>query len=108
MEVDIENMTLNLYLMYEVKQRDLTRNCISRKRGGHPNVAPMSIIGCLLYTYVFKLLNLVSNLIPYPIIVAMTLTFEEYERYELAMSKRKIEVDIDNMTKEEYELYMAM
>ncbi|GJX69071.1 hypothetical protein Tco_0304798 [Tanacetum coccineum] len=36
------------------------------------------------------------------------MNLEEYERYELAMSKRKSEVDIDSMTIEEYELYMAM
>nr|GEY85971.1 hypothetical protein [Tanacetum cinerariifolium] len=36
------------------------------------------------------------------------MTLEEYERYELAMSKRKSEVDIDNMTIEEYELYIPL
>nr|GEW15574.1 hypothetical protein [Tanacetum cinerariifolium] len=32
MELDMENMTLNEYLMYEGRNRDLTRNCTFRKR----------------------------------------------------------------------------
>ncbi|GKE42214.1 hypothetical protein Tco_1469498 [Tanacetum coccineum] len=36
------------------------------------------------------------------------MTLEEYELYELAMSKKKSEVDNDSMIIEEDELYMAM
>nr|GEV68707.1 ribonuclease H-like domain-containing protein [Tanacetum cinerariifolium] len=40
MERDMENMTLNEYLMYEGRNVYLTRNCTSKKRGACSKVAP--------------------------------------------------------------------
>nr|GEY07765.1 hypothetical protein [Tanacetum cinerariifolium] len=41
MEPDMENMTLNEYLMYEGRNVYLTRNCTSKKRGTCSKVAPV-------------------------------------------------------------------
>nr|GEV19573.1 hypothetical protein [Tanacetum cinerariifolium] len=39
MEVDINKMTIKEYLMHKPKQKDLTRNCNSKKKGGCFKVA---------------------------------------------------------------------
>nr|GEX17647.1 phytochrome B [Tanacetum cinerariifolium] len=41
-DVDIEKITLNEYLMYEAKQRDSTWSYTSRKRGGCSKGAPVA------------------------------------------------------------------
>ncbi|GKE17695.1 hypothetical protein Tco_1425272, partial [Tanacetum coccineum] len=72
MERDIKNMTLNEYLMYEGRHKDLERSYTSRKRVASER----------------------NRVLVYP-----------YSDDEAEDGK---EVDIDSMTLDEYDLYMAM
>ncbi|GJW31851.1 hypothetical protein Tco_0051883 [Tanacetum coccineum] len=139
MKIDINNMTIEEYLRYKRKQKDLTRSFNSTKRGGCSKVAPVRY----QESYFDPLYNGMDGILEYqesdedenyrlpplkpcfqtPQLCAKFnsishyssnevdidyMTLEEYELYELAMSKRKSKVDNDSMTIEEYELYMAM
>ncbi|GJU71112.1 hypothetical protein Tco_1262517 [Tanacetum coccineum] len=82
MEPDINNMTLNEYLMYEGKHRELEKGYTSRI-----SVAPKRN-RTLVYLDSDKDEVAIDNM-----------TLEEYERYELAMSSMKSEIQEDSLDK---------
>ncbi|GKD56353.1 hypothetical protein Tco_1289740, partial [Tanacetum coccineum] len=114
--VNIENMTLNEYLMYEVKQRDLTRSCISRKRGGCSKVALVRYQESYFYPLYLgrdEVLEYsesneeidkdeycrLSHLLP------CFQTPQLCTKFNSIPHNSSEEVDINNMTLEEYEIY---
>ncbi|GJU22541.1 hypothetical protein Tco_1155883 [Tanacetum coccineum] len=99
MEPDIENMTLKEYLRYESEKE--SRNDEDEYR----RLPPLK--SCFQTPQPCTKFNSIPHNNCKEVDID-NMTKEEYERYELAMSKRKSEVDIDSMTIEEYELYKAM
>ncbi|GJY93751.1 hypothetical protein Tco_0509533 [Tanacetum coccineum] len=94
MDPDIVNMTLNEYLMYEGRHRDLARNYTSRKsvapvRNSDPDEEDKEYgwLPCLLLYFQTPQPCTKFNSMPHNV---------------------KIEVDTNSMTLYEYDLYMAM
>ncbi|GJU57391.1 hypothetical protein Tco_1235157 [Tanacetum coccineum] len=109
-EVDIKNLTLNEYLTCEAKQRDLTSNCISRKREYpesneemKPDIENMKLEEYLRNEEFDKDENY-----RLPPLKPCFQTPQLCTRFNSMPHNSNKEVDIDNMTLEEYELYMAM
>ncbi|GKA33764.1 hypothetical protein Tco_0720193 [Tanacetum coccineum] len=101
MEPDIENMTFNKYLMYKGRNRDLTRNCTSRNRGACFKVAPVRS-RILVYPNSNKEEEEYYRLPP------LLLCFQTPQPCTKFNSIPHNDVDIDSMTLDEYDLYMAM
>nr|GEW19344.1 hypothetical protein [Tanacetum cinerariifolium] len=97
MEPDISNMTLNEYLMYQGRHKDLERSYTFMK-----SVAPVrnriwniptlmrrmnTIVVCLPYSYAFNSVHHNSNMK----VDIDNMTLEEYMRYEVTVSSKKNE-----------------
>nr|GFD25714.1 hypothetical protein [Tanacetum cinerariifolium] len=104
MEPDIDNMTLNEYLMYEGSHRDLDRSCTFSNRFACSKIAPMN---CRILVYPdsdeedeeYCMLPLLPPYFPSP---------QPCTKFNSISYNVKNEVDVDNMTVEEYDLYMAI
>nr|GEW49550.1 hypothetical protein [Tanacetum cinerariifolium] len=124
MEHDFSNMTLNEYLMYEGRHKDLERSCTSRKS--------VSLTRNRILVYVDSdeadedycslppLLIYFQTPQPYATLKPIhhnnhsevhldSMTLEEYARYELAMSTMKNEIQVptqgaENIRKMEHEV----
>ncbi|GJR90358.1 hypothetical protein Tco_0214369 [Tanacetum coccineum] len=104
MEPYIENMTLNEYLMYQGRHRDLERSCTSRNRIACSRVAPVKYRN-LVYPDSDEEDEEYCRLPPLPLCFQ---TRQPCIKFNSISHNVKNEVDIDSMTLDEYDLYMAM
>ncbi|GJR34115.1 hypothetical protein Tco_1209799 [Tanacetum coccineum] len=100
----LKKMTLNEYLMYEARHRVLTRRCISRKRGACSKVSPARI-RILVYPDFDEEDEEYCSLPP---LLPCFQTPQPCTKFDSTPHNVKNEVDIDRMTLDEYDLYMAM
>ncbi|GJZ97839.1 hypothetical protein Tco_0670292 [Tanacetum coccineum] len=104
MEPDTDNMTLNEYLMYEGRHRDLDRSCTFRNRFACSKIAH---VNCIILVYPDsneedKEYCMLPPLPPY------FQTPQPCTKFNSISYNVENEVDVDNMTVEEYDLYMAI
>ncbi|GJW32904.1 hypothetical protein Tco_0052936 [Tanacetum coccineum] len=104
MELDIENMTLNEYLMYQGRHRDLEKSCTSRNRIACSKVAHVKYRN-LVYPDSDEEDEEYYRLPPLP---SCFQTPQPCAKFNSISHNVKNEIDIDSMTLAEYDLYMAM